>query len=142
MKRGEGLKTDPDKVRAWQQRSRRQLDRGEPLKRTRFVSRKKKRTLAYEAELEAVTPALYRRSGGRCEARIPGICTAVARHRHHRWRRGQHGPNTLANLLHVCWACHTWGHANVGRGLAIGFLLKRGDDPELHPYTPPKRVAA
>lgn len=121
--------------RSWIKRGDSRLERKTPMPR-----RKSQRVLDYEAELDAITPALKARSRGRCEVQIPGVCTKRAAVRHHRWRRSQRGPNILSNLLHSCVDCHGWGH-DSGAGLAIGFLLKRGEDPEQNPYVPPRRMA-
>lgn len=93
-----------------------------PLKRTAQLNRtpmkrgKSQKLKDYEAELDAITPALKRRSGGRCEICIPGVCLgprAKEMSRHHRLPRGQGGPNVLGNLIHACGSGTTGCHGHI-----------------------------
>jgi 5-methylcytosine-specific restriction endonuclease McrA len=89
------------------------------VKRRKPLRAKSERRLAYEAELDAITPALAARSRGRCE-----ICrTANAVVRHHRLRRSQGGANTLANLMHLCPPCHSTVHEYPALSRERGWLL-------------------
>ena len=86
----------------------------------------------FERELDAVTPALVLRAGGRCEARIVGVCgTGLAlAHRHHKRRRTDPlCSNSLDILLYVCDACHEWIHAHPDKcdGDHLGLLLRTWD---------------
>lgn len=81
-----------------------------------------------------VKAEVRRRSGGRCEAhslRRPGRCVNRAIQMHHRLRRGQGGPHTAENLLHLCGSCHRDVHADTGRAYDLGLLIHRGQ-----PITP------
>ena len=86
----------------------------------------------FAKELDDVTPALLQRAGGKCEARIIGVCgtgQAIA-HRHHKRRRTDPlCANTLDILIYVCDACHTWIHAHPDEcdGDHLGLLLKTWD---------------
>jgi 5-methylcytosine-specific restriction endonuclease McrA len=62
------------------------------------------------------------RSGGRCEARIPSICTGRASEVHHvksRARGGSHNPD---QLLDCCSRCHFWITTNPRSAHQMGFL--------------------
>lgn len=65
------------------------------------------------------------RSRGRCEARVPDVCTGRAEHAHHVLRRGQGGADELGNLLDCCRACHEWIHAHVDESYERGWLRRR-----------------
>jgi hypothetical protein len=92
--------------------------------------------------LDAATPALLERSGGMCEARIPGCCTGKATDRHHRTK--VRSDNRLANLMHLCTNCHTASpkaiHRNVDWAREHGFLLKRTENPEERGWSSFRRV--
>lgn len=97
---------------------------------------KSERLKAYEAELDAMRPKVRRRSGGKCEAMLLGVCRGQAQHVHHRLRRPHGGPNTMANLIDLCSPCHSWVHAHVRPAQKLGLLLKMGADPETKPVVP------
>lgn len=92
--------------------------------------------LDYEAELDAITPALRLRARNRCEAcRTPlGLDEGE---RHHRIRRGQGGTNTLDCLVLLCRRCHGWIHRHVSIAKSCGYLVPSwGDlDQPLWPRT-------
>lgn len=50
--------------------------------------------------------AVAKRSQGKCEAHIFGVCTYEASEIHHRKLRSRGGSNSLRNLLHCCLECH------------------------------------
>lgn len=61
------------------------------------------------------------RSRGRCEARLPGVCTGKAEEWHHRQRR-QRNNDTVANGAALCHACHhyiTHVSPKLGRGFGL-----------------------
>ena len=69
------------------------------------------------------------RSGGWCEANVPGVCIEgrhKAHHVHHVILRSQGGPDEPWNLLHVCNTAHDWAH-NVDRAEAerLGIIRRR-----------------
>ncbi|MGD9798877.1 MAG: HNH endonuclease [Acidimicrobiia bacterium] len=70
--------------------------------------------------------AVVERSGGRCEARIRGVCRGRASVIHHVQRRrdGGHDPK---NLLHLCAGpprdgCHEFIHAHPAWAREHGFI--------------------
>lgn len=86
------------------------------------------------ANYESVTDQIVRRSGGTCEARVPGLCNAnPAVAFHHVMFQSQGGWRTVTNLLHVCRYCHTWIHAHIAEAIVLGLA---------HPDTPLELNAA
>jgi 5-methylcytosine-specific restriction endonuclease McrA len=73
-------------------------------------------------ELRKAKKIVKERSGGRCEARIPSICTGRASEVHHvksRARGGSHNPN---QLLDCCSRCHFWITTNPRSATQMGLL--------------------
>lgn len=60
-----------------------------------------------------------------CEAKIDGVCTGRAVHRHHVRRRSQGGTDDRSNTRDLCMPCHEWIHAHPAHAYELG-LLKRG----------------
>ena len=92
-----------------------------------------RRQREFLAELGKVTPALRARSGGRCEARIRGVCGGAAIHRHHRRPsrvRRDGKANRLSNLLHLCYFCHSYIHLHQPWSREHGYLLSTESDPD------------
>ena len=54
--------------------------------------------------------ALRKRSGNRCEARLPGICCGYPISAHHKKFRSRGGSNDLVNLACLCHRCHRAAH--------------------------------
>ncbi len=79
------------------------------------------------------------RSRGACEARVSYECRQrhqPARHMHHRKRKSQGGPDTAANLVHLCWVCHAYVHRMIGESLMNGLLLRsHTNDEEIEPWS-------
>ena len=74
-------------------------------------------------ELRDAKKAVRARSGGYCEARLPG-CTRQAEHAHHRKMRSQGGSHRTVNLLDVCLSCHDHIHlVDVAGAYERGHLL-------------------
>lgn len=89
------------------------------MKRRKPIRSRSERRIAFEAELDAITPALCARSGGVCE-----ICgESAATERHHRLRRSQGGLNELENLLHLCRYDHGLVHRYPALSFERGWLL-------------------
>lgn len=86
-------------------------------------------TPSYEAEFQRARPVVRRRSRGRCEASIDGVCTVRAVHVHHIKPRGRGGSNDLANLADLCSDCHHWVHANPAEANERGLLLHSWEGP-------------
>jgi len=59
-----------------------------------------------------------------CEARIDGVCTGRAAHRHHIKRRSQGGTDDASNCADLCSDCHGWVHANPARSYELGLLVR------------------
>lgn len=64
------------------------------------------------------------RSGGRCEVRVPGVCTGRGEQVHHVILRGQGGPDELWNLLDACAACHRYVHDHPAESYENEWLRK------------------
>lgn len=146
IKRGsKSLKADPQKTREWQDRSRAPLSAGDRLlKRTEMTTKPSAKKKAYEAELDAMRPIVHSRSGGRCEARLPG-CEGVATNIHHRKPRGLPGTNAEANLMDICGmgnysGCHGWIETNRTKAYELGLLVKRSSPVPTEVWKPLKRI--
>ena len=72
------------------------------------------------------------RSGGRCEAAIPGVCLGAAASIHHRVKRSRGGTWAPSNLLHVCGdgtiGCHGWIEHHPKQARYEGLDLPAGAD--------------
>lgn len=108
------------------------LARRTPLTRTAFkrephqVPRTAKRR---RQPPQDVKDAVWKRSGGMCEAKVDKGCRKFAGHMHHRRMRSQGGPDTVENLLHVCSWCHTRIHHMGAEAYERGWLLRAGSRP-------------
>lgn len=99
------------------------LNRGKkPLKRSGPIKPRRRG----EGALVKSRKIVSERSGGRCEARIGGVCSGTAECVHHVLRRSQGGGHEPENLLHLCNRCHGWVHANPAEAMEKGWLKKRG----------------
>jgi hypothetical protein len=115
---------------------------GSRLKRSEIKRGRSKKKVAYDRELDALTPELLKRAEFACEVRIPGACregrSAAKLTRHHRLPRGQGGQNTMENVIVVCGdgvaGCH--GHIEHNRTEAYekGWLVHMGQDPADVPW--------
>ena len=115
LERRTPLRADPEKVRAWQNRSRKALPR---------VGR---RGRAHRERMDDLRPAVHAAAGFRCEARIEGVCLGASTEAHHVWPSGRGGPDTMENLIAVCGSferpgCHQWIHAHPAEARARGLL--------------------
>lgn len=90
----------------------------------------------YETEFAKARARVRTRSGGRCEAAIPGVCTGTAEHCHHRKLRSRGGGNRIEELLDFCSACHRWVHNNPEAARRRGLLVHGWDDPAEIPVRP------
>lgn len=120
LKRNTRLKANPDTARAWERRSRdaaRARERETPKARKPGVS-------------DAERAKVRRRSGGWCEARWPEGCGTsamhAAEHMHHVVLRGQGGPDTADNLLHLCHRVHQHAHDVDRAGAELRGIIRRG----------------
>ncbi len=74
-----------------------------------------------------IAEAVIRRSRGMCE--IP-YCGRNGHELHHRQLRSRGGPDTEANIIHLCGVHHDWAHANPAIANERGLILKSWEDPE------------
>lgn len=114
MKRSE-LRRDAEKARAWLRKPRKRINR---------MSARQQR---FEAQLNAMRVFVHQRSGGFCEARLPG-CTGFAQHVHHKGGRKRPDANRIVLLLDVCWHCHSEIHAHPEQSYALGLLVHSWQD--------------
>jgi hypothetical protein len=82
----------------------------------------------FSAEFDQMRPLVHARSKGKCEARIPGVCTFKASHIHHRKLRSQGGTNDLENLRDLCLSCHRVIHDNPEWAQQVGLIVLGRDD--------------
>jgi hypothetical protein len=66
------------------------------------------------------------RAGGRCEARVDGVCESRGVHAHHIKPRSAGRDDSMGNLLWVCRACHEFIHAHPALSYERGWLRRRG----------------
>lgn len=59
-----------------------------------------------------------------CEARIEGVCTGRANHRHHKVLRSRGGTDDRSNTADLCWACHGYIHANPRWAYGTGWIQR------------------
>lgn len=121
-----GLRSDPEKHREWQRRSAAKAAENAKGKPRRKMKSKGARQSRIQPEMDAAYEAMRRRSRGRCEARVRGVCVGVASDGHHRGKRSV-WPELRAsveNLMHVCRPCHDWIDANQQEASEM--------DPPLH----------
>lgn len=97
------------------------------LRRKTPLARRAEKATRNEAELRAARPLVERRSHGRCEATaLDHHCTGWGVMLHHVLPRSAGGPNTAANLLHVCANGHAAIHAFPTTSYRLGLLARRG----------------
>lgn len=103
------------------------------------MRRRSAKQAEFSEELKAVTPQLYIRSQGTCEAKIPNVCAGPYNlHRHHRRRRNVRKDgkaNALSNLLLVCQPCHALIHHKPRWARENGFIVSSNADPDFIPVT-------
>ena len=95
------------------------------MKRSPLRRKPSARVLRFRDDLDAITPALVKRAGGKCELAGVGLCSGRP-HRHHKLRRSQGGTNDLDNLLYVCDAHHEIIHRNPAWAYTHGYLTRSG----------------
>lgn len=86
--------------------------------------------LAYDDEYHRVAEKVMERAKGMCECG----CGRQGDTAHHRKRRSQRGPNTMANLVWISDECHAWVHSHPKASYANGLLIRRNDP--ITPYKP------
>ncbi len=77
---------------------------------------------------------------GRCQLKIPSVCTQWATNRHHRKLRKHGGTDEPVNLIDLCGSgttgCHGYVHHNPAISFAKGWLVHSWDDPAEVPWEP------
>lgn len=69
------------------------------------------------------------RSGGECEARLPGAgCTRNASELHHRRFRSGGEDHSISNLGAICKPCHDWIHGNKSTAREYGWAISSHTD--------------
>lgn len=125
MMRGEPLRRDTPKSRAWANAPRKRIARAAPGE----VRVRQKRDGARTASWNRQRKWCEDRAAGRCEANTPG-CPPGAHwgdQAHHRRLRAQGGSDGIDNLLWVCTDGHTWIHAHPEASYDAGWMLRAGD---------------
>jgi hypothetical protein len=102
------------------------------LTRSPIVRRTPLKSRVKPAVPQNVLKALAARSGGWCEAQLPG-CLGRATDPCHRVGRAQGGGDALSGLWHGCRRCHEWCHARVAEACDLGLMLRSWQVPELEP---------
>jgi hypothetical protein len=97
-------------------------------------SMKPYRPPAKTLEEKEARAAVAKRSGGRCEAAIHGVCQGQAREFQHRQAKGQMGGWTSSNGLAVCGhgnalGCHGYIHQHPLEAYEKGWSVRSWDDP-------------
>lgn len=102
------------------------LGRGEPPKRKRPMRRESAKRRRRRPARQDCMAEVRRRAGGRCELRVPGVCTTWGTQGHEPAKRSQ-GANATdpAQVKLACDACHKWVHRNVAAAVAMGLLIQR-----------------
>ena len=100
------------------------LARTSTLKRTPLKPRSDK-AIAEQPLRDACMAAVRKRSGGRCEARVPGVCVGVASEGHEPGRRGGGRHLDPEQVMHLCWACHRFAHEHPQAARERGLLTQR-----------------
>lgn len=108
-----------------------------PLKRTGQLKRTHMKVTRPKPSVpSSVRALLVARSGGRCEARLPG-CSGQATDAAHRISRKMGGRpdswHSVAAVLHLCRACHSWCHARPKEAKDLGLMLDEWQDPTREP---------
>ena len=108
------MKRDLEKLRAWQQRSR------APMTRTKLrpVSAKRRKIMPARKDCRET---VFRRAGGKCEIRRPGVCTGACEQVHEVTARSQGGSITdPENCRGTCAPCHEWVTQNMNAARTMG----------------------
>lgn len=102
-------------------KSEKHLERRKPLRRVG------KRGAQHRERMNVARNLVFARDLWRCQAQVASVCQGEAHHAHHVLPRSAGGPDTLDNLLSVCWPCHFWTHSNPEKARALGLLRSRYD---------------
>lgn len=110
MKRSPIKRSDPDKIRAWQAKSR------------RTAARNRMRSTAEREVWQTVLDGIAVRARGECEAvKAPGPCAGPL-DGHHIQPRSKGGRDVPSNALLVCRQHHDWIHSHPIYATDLGYL--------------------
>lgn len=70
---------------------------------------------------------------GACEVTIPGVCSGMGEHIHHRQLRSQGGEHAVANCIFICSDDHTYIHGHPAESYRNGWIVHGFDYPEDEP---------
>lgn len=131
MKSGGQLRSDPDKARAWQQRSK-------GMKRGRGPKPASDKTVAARPEHDIIREAVFRRDRGCRLSGVPdaGRCSGPPTP-HHVLKASQGGEYTMENLVELCAAHNTRLESDAALakvGEARGIVVRRGQLLELRAW--------
>jgi hypothetical protein len=76
-------------------------------------------------EYLAMVRELRKRARDQCEASVQGYCGGDGQHAHHRLLRSQGGPDDIANMLWLCFACHRWWHDHRADARVAKVIISR-----------------
>jgi hypothetical protein len=93
--------------------------------RTSMLATKRK----YDPAEAPARKAVYGRSNGDCEIRIPVVCTGRGEEWHHRKNRSQGGPWSASNGLHACRGCHATVTHPRAEYLSAGWCVQQWQVP-------------
>lgn len=96
------------------------IERKTQLKRTPFVSRRRKPDIPAK-----IRKAVHDRSGGLCEMKVEGVCTGRAQQIDHIKNRSQGAGHTLDELQDSCEPCHRFKTENPNAAHELG-IYRRG----------------
>lgn len=101
-----------------------------PMARSKAINPMSDKQRARIVTLAEATVVLVDWTGGRCQARIDGVCTYWGEHAHHVRRRSQGGSDTVSNLKWLCRACHSHVHESPAWAAEHGLLELRKTNDE------------
>lgn len=84
--------------------------------------------MARERMPEWVAARVIARAGDYCEYMIPGVCTGMGVHLHHRKISGRE--HRVSNLALICMECHQYVHAHPAESYGQGWLVKMNYEPD------------
>ena len=106
------------------------MKRGGPLQRKTPLTRQTplRARVSEPNELRKAKKVVKERSGERCDARVPSVCTGRATDAHHVKMRSRGGKHDPSNLLDVCRRCHDWIDDNPRTATQMGLLNHSWED--------------
>lgn len=115
------LRSDPDKQRAWQERSARRYQ--EKLRNSPVKQQIKRKKLSYRKKNPGFWEQIQVRSGGRCEVGTP-VCTGDGSTPHHLYGQAHGSLDYPSLVLACCAACNGYIEDHPLEAQASGFKLR------------------